>query len=136
MRIAIIGAGIVGTCTAAWLQRDGHEVSFIDPLEAGEGCSFGNAGSLSPSACLPVGMPGMWRKVPQWLLDPDGPLTVRLRHLPSVLPWLAQFLRYSTKAEVVRIAAAMRDLLTPVFDSYEPLLQRAAAMRTTSALVE
>ena len=35
MRIAIIGAGIVGTCTAAWLQRDGHEVSFIDPLEAG-----------------------------------------------------------------------------------------------------
>lgn len=127
MHIAVIGTGIVGVCTAAWLQRDGHRVTFLDPREAGEACSFGNAGSLSPSACLPVGMPGMWRNVPKWLLDPDGPLTIRLRHLPAALPWLFRFLRYSTKSEVTRIAKATRDLLAPVFESYEPLLQRAAA---------
>ncbi len=127
MHIAVIGTGIVGVCTAAWLQRDGHQVTFIDPREAGEACSFGNAGSLSPSACLPVGMPGMWKKVPKWLLDPEGPLTIRPAHLPVVLPWLARFLRASTREEVTRIAAAMRGLLKPVFDCYEPLLQRAGA---------
>jgi D-amino-acid dehydrogenase len=127
MRIAVVGTGIVGACTAAWLQRDGHKVTFVDPREAGEACSFGNAGSLSPSACLPVGMPGMWRNVPGWLLDPDGPLTIRMRHLPVVLPWLVRFLGYATKPEVVRIARAMRTLLNPVFESYEPLLQRAGA---------
>jgi len=128
MHIAVIGTGVIGVCAAAWLQRDGHRVTFVDPGEAGEACSFGNAGSISPSACLPVGMPGMWRRVPGWLSDPDGPLTIRPAYLPRVLPWLLRFLRASRPAEVERIARAMRALLSPVFDCYEPLLQRAGAM--------
>jgi D-amino-acid dehydrogenase len=90
MHIAVIGNGIVGTCAAAWLQREGHKVTFVDPLGPAEATSFGNAGSLSPSACLPVGMPGMWKKVPQWLLDPLGPLAVRWWYAPVAAPWLMQ----------------------------------------------
>ncbi|MBP7565714.1 MAG: FAD-dependent oxidoreductase [Burkholderiaceae bacterium] len=127
MHIAVIGTGIVGTCTAAWLQRDGHQVTFFDPREPGEACSFGNAGSLSPSACLPVGMPGMWKRVPRWLLDPLGPLTVRWRYAPVVVPWLVRMLRHSTKEEVTRIATALRTLLEPIFDCYGPLLDDAQA---------
>ncbi|MCJ0765525.1 NAD(P)/FAD-dependent oxidoreductase [Variovorax terrae] len=127
MHIAVIGTGVVGVCSAAWLQRDGHQVTFIDPLEAGEACSFGNAGSLSPSACLPVGMPGMWKRVPRWLLDPLGPLTVRWQHAPLVLPWLLRMLRHSSREEVTRIAGALRSLLAPIFECYEPLLARAGA---------
>ncbi|MFT8778107.1 MAG: FAD-dependent oxidoreductase [Gluconacetobacter liquefaciens] len=127
MHICVIGTGVLGTCTAAYLQRDGHRVTFVDPRDAGDACSFGNAGSLSPSACLPVGMPGMWRKVPRWLLDPMGPLTVRWPYLPRVAPWLVRFLRHSTLAEVERIATALRALLTPIFDAYDPLLDHANA---------
>jgi D-amino-acid dehydrogenase len=127
MHIAVIGTGIVGACTAAWLQRDGHQISFVDPLEPGQSCSFGNAGSLSPSACLPVGMPNMWRKVPSWLLDPLGPLTIRTAYVPSVLPWLLRMLQHSTPREVTRIATALVTLLRPIFDCYEPLLQHAQA---------
>jgi D-amino-acid dehydrogenase len=128
MHIAIIGTGIVGAATAGWLQRDGHTVTFIDPKEAGEACSFGNAGSLSPSAVLPVAMPGMWKKVPKWLLDPNGPLVIRSHYLPRILPWLMQFMRHSSEKEVIRIATALRGLLAPVFDAYTPLLERANAM--------
>jgi len=127
VHVAVIGTGIVGVCSAAWLQRDGHTVTFVDPREAGEACSFGNAGSLSPSACLPVGMPGMWKKAPAWLLDPLGPLTIRWWYLPVVTPWLARFIGYSSPAEVVRIATAMRGLLTPIFEAYGPLLEHAGA---------
>jgi len=127
VHIAVIGTGIVGVCSAAWLQRDGHKITFIDPREAGEACSFGNAGSMSPSACLPVGMPGMWKKAPGWLLDPLGPLTIRWWYLPVVMPWLARFVGYSTRAEVVRIATALRGLLAPIFEAYGPLLERAGA---------
>lgn len=128
MHIAVIGNGIVGTCAAAWLQREGHKVTFVDPLGPAEATSFGNAGSLSPSACLPVGMPGMWKKVPKWLLDPLGPLTVRWWYAPVAAPWLMRFLKHSSPAEVVRIATALRGLLAPIFECYEPLLQRAGAM--------
>jgi len=127
MHIAVIGTGIIGVSTAAWLQRDGHRITFIDPLEPGEACSYGNAGSLSPSACLPVGMPGMWRKIPDWLLDPLGPLTVRWPHLPRALPWLVRFLRASRRDEVERIATALRGLLAPIFECYGPLLAHAGA---------
>ncbi|WP_458094458.1 NAD(P)/FAD-dependent oxidoreductase [Roseomonas sp. WA12] len=128
MRLAIIGNGILGSCCAAWLQRDEHEIVFIDPLGPAEATSFGNAGSLSPSACLPVGMPGMWRNVPRWLLDPMGPLSVRWRYVPVVAPWLMRLLRASEPAEVIRIATALRGLLEPIFECYEPLLQRAGAI--------
>ena len=65
MHLVVLGTGIVGTCAGAWLQRDGHRPTFVSPVPPvppvppGEACSFGNAGSLSPSACLPVGRPGL-----------------------------------------------------------------------------
>ncbi|TDR90398.1 NAD(P)/FAD-dependent oxidoreductase [Enterovirga rhinocerotis] len=127
MHIAVIGNGIIGTCIGAYLQRDGHSVTFVDPLEAGEATSFGNAGSISGSVSLPVGLPGMWKKVPGWLTDPLGPLTIRPAYALRVLPWLLRFLRHSTRNEVVRLSAALSGLLRPVFDCYEPLLQRAGA---------
>jgi len=127
MHIVVLGTGIVGTCAGAWLQRDGHRITFISPVPPGEACSFGNAGSLSPSACLPVGMPGMWKQVPAWLRDPEGPLRIRPSYLPVVLPWLLRFVRASQPREVVRIAGALRSLLAPIFDSYAPLLEHAGA---------
>lgn len=127
MHVVVLGTGVVGVCAAAWLQRDGHRITFVSPVPAGEACSFGNAGSLSPSACLPVGMPGMWKQAPAWLLDPEGPLRIHPSHLPRVLPWLLRFVRASSPAEVTRIATALRGLLAPIFDCYGPLLAHAQA---------
>lgn len=120
--VTIIGAGIVGVCCAAYLQREGYAVTVVDRLEPGNGTSFGNAGSVSPSAVLPVAMPGMLEKVPGWLMDPLGPLTIRWSYLPSIMPWLVRFLRHATREEVARVAAAMRSLMETVFDDYEAIL--------------
>ena len=122
---AVIGAGIVGACSAAWLQRKGFDVTIIDRHPPGSQTSFGNAGSLSPSAILPVGMPGMMKRVPSWLLDRNGPLRVRWSYAPRAASWLWQFLRYSEPQEVRRISAAMRSLLQTTFDDYDPLIRDA-----------
>lgn len=74
MHIAIIGTGIVGVATAGWLQRDGHKVTFIDPKDAGEACSFGNAGRFRPVQYCPWpcracgnGCPnGCWTRTARW----------------------------------------------------------------------
>jgi D-amino-acid dehydrogenase len=126
-RVAIIGAGVVGLACATQLQMRGHEVTVIDPRPPGEYCSFGNAGCLSRASCVPLALPGLWRKVPGWLLDPSGPLHIRLRYLRSLAPWLWQFQRASSPAQVTRIADALHSLLTVTIDKWRPLAERAGA---------
>ncbi|WP_349253239.1 FAD-dependent oxidoreductase [Bradyrhizobium sp. CB3481] len=92
--IAIIGAGIVGAVTALELARRGHRVTIIEPGQPGgeHAASYGNGGWLSPSLVVPHSLPGLWRKLPGYLLNPIGPLTIRWRHLPRLAPWLIRFL--------------------------------------------
>ena len=52
--ITIIGAGIVGISTAAFLQRSGFQVTVIDRVPPGEGCSFGNAGGIALCEIVPT----------------------------------------------------------------------------------
>lgn len=122
---AVIGAGIVGSCSAAYLQRKGFAVTLIDRHPPGSQTSFGNAGSLSPSAILPVSMPGMLKRVPSWLMDADGPLRIRWRYAPTVAPWIWKFLQYGKPDEVRAIAKAMYALMSGTFEDYEPLIRQA-----------
>jgi D-amino-acid dehydrogenase len=123
--ITILGAGIVGICCAAYLQRDGHRVTVIDRGPPGEGTSFGNAGILSPGSCVPMAVPGVLTKLPGWLIDPLGPVAVRFAHLPSMLPWFLHFRRASRMENVERSANALRRLLSQTFEAYAPLVQAA-----------
>ncbi len=109
-RAIVIGAGIVGVCTALELQRRNWAVTIVDRLAPGEGCSFGNAGILAAQAVTPVAMPGILKKVPSMLLDPESPLTVRLGSLPTTLPWLLHFWRAAQRDRLEATADAMKAL--------------------------
>ncbi len=121
-RIVVVGAGIVGMSSAIHLRRDGHDVTVIDRLPPGEGCSFGNAGMISPDTFVPIAMPGMLRKVPKWLGDPTGPLSVRWSYLPRALPWLIRWIRAGRMDRVRAAATALRALHGPAFATYRDLL--------------
>ena len=124
-KVTVIGAGIVGTAIAAYLQMDGHEVTLIDRDEPGRATSFGNSGGISPGSVAPVSMPGMVRQIPRWLLDPTGPLFLSWAYLPAVLPWLIRFIRAGDRDRVRAISRALSTLNGPSFDAYEPLLRAA-----------
>jgi D-amino-acid dehydrogenase len=94
--VTVICLRIVGLCCARTLQRRGRTVTVIDPDEPGSGTSFGNAGLLSTGSVLPEGHPGFWKRLPKLLLDPTGPLTIRPRYLPKMLPWLLRFMASTT----------------------------------------
>jgi D-amino-acid dehydrogenase len=94
--VAVIGAGVVGACTALMLQRHGHAVTIIDPKPPGEGASYGNAGCFNGSSIVPMSMPGVLKSVPGWLIDPQGPLSVRWSYLPRIAPWLLRFVQSAT----------------------------------------
>ena len=138
LRIVVIGAGIVGTCCASWLQRDGHAVTLLEAEDPKFGASWGNAGALSPGSCVPLSMPGGLRKVPKWLLDSDGPLVVRPGYALRAAPWLIRFIAAGRASVVPRIADALRALHGSVYECYRPLLEAANAaslIRESGSLV-
>ncbi len=121
-KIVVIGAGIIGACTALTLQREGHAVTLIDRDEPGLGSSFGNAGAISPASCVPMALPGMLSKVPKWLFDPLGPLAVRRAYALKVAPWLLKWVQAS-RPDVVRAASdALNALNSGTLDGYRALL--------------
>ena len=126
--VVIIGAGVIGACTATYLQQQGARVTLIDRQTPGDdgAASFGNAGSLSPASVVPTPAPGMLRKVPGWLLKEDGPLTIRWSYLPKLLPWLVGFIRAGGDAgHQRRAAAALAALHAPTCELHAQLARDA-----------
>ncbi|HTC11640.1 MAG TPA: FAD-dependent oxidoreductase [Acetobacteraceae bacterium] len=118
----VIGAGVAGLSTALYLQRAGVQVAVIDPLPPAGGASFGNAGLLSPDTAVPIALPGMLRKVPGWLTDPLGPLSVRPSYFPRALPWLLRWIEAGRLSRVMAISDAMRALHRESLDCWKELL--------------
>ncbi len=121
-RVLVIGTGIVGLSCARSLLADGHQVTMIDRDPAGDKASFGNAGGIGVTEVIPASVPGLAWKVPRWLFDPLGPLSLRLPHLPRLIPWLWRFLRSGTWPEVERLADALAGLANRTYDDLLPLL--------------
>lgn len=91
-RIFVIGAGVIGTAIAHDLQRRGHAVTLIDRDAPGRGASFGNMASIAVTEFLPAARPSVLRRMPGWLLDPDGPIRLPPHYLPRLIPWGLRFL--------------------------------------------
>jgi D-amino-acid dehydrogenase len=121
----IVGGGIVGINAACFLAEAGFAVTIIDRDGICEGTSSGNAAALAFSSVLPLAQKGLLRKVPGWLMDPLGPLTIPPSYFLKILPWLLRLARESAPSKrersVTAQAAMMRLSKTETF----ALAQRA-----------
>ncbi len=124
-RAIVVGAGIVGVCTAIELNRRGWSVTLVDRLEPGAACSFGNAGILAAQAVVPVALPGIEREAASMLLDPEGPLVVRWRSLPWTFEWLLKFRKAANMARLPAAADAMKALNGTSLELHEALSKAA-----------
>jgi D-amino-acid dehydrogenase len=124
----IIGAGIVGMSTAAFLQRSGYKVTVVDRVPPGEGCSFGNAGGIAFAEIVPGVHPRILTKIPGWLIDPLGPMTIRWSYLPKALPWLIALGRNAMPDRVRAITEARAALALRAVADFETLLKPAGGL--------
>jgi D-amino-acid dehydrogenase len=121
----VVGAGIVGICTAIELRRQGLRVTVLDRLEPGQGCSFGNAGILAAQAVVPIGLPGAGGALSRMLFDAESPLSLPWASLLRWLPWLLRMRRASSLQQVARIADAMKALYGSTLELHQALAKEA-----------
>ena len=94
MRVAVIGAGIVGVTTAYELSVDGHEVTVFERRgSVAAETSFANAGVIAPGYVTPWAAPGMPGKVLRYLFSEHAPVRMRPTLAPRTLNWLWQWWR-------------------------------------------
>ncbi len=119
MKVAVLGAGIVGLATTHALIEEGHQVVLVDREGPAAGASRGNAGWIAHTDIDPIASPKMLRQVPKFLADPLGPLTIRPDYFFTILPWLVRLIAASRPhrlAASIEALIAIQSLAMPAWD--------------------
>lgn len=123
MTTVVVGAGIIGTTLAYTLQKRGRQVIMIDRDGPGKGASFGNMASIAVTEFMPASRPSVWRQIPGWMLDPEGPVRVRPGYMPKLIPWFLRFIAASRPAKLRQLEADGASLCSRVHEDLLPLLR-------------
>ncbi|WP_296383274.1 FAD-dependent oxidoreductase [Winogradskyella sp.] len=108
--VIIIGGGIIGLCSAYYLQKEGHKVTIVDQSNLDTGASYVNAGYLSPSHIIPLSAPGVMKKGIKWMLDSSSPLYIKPRLDLDFLKWTWAFNKSCNANHVKKAAPVIRDI--------------------------
>ncbi len=119
--ILIIGGGIIGLCSAYYLQKEGHQVTVIDKSNFSSGASYVNAGYITPSHIIPLAAPGMINKGMKWMFNSSSPFYVKPRLDLDFLKWSLAFKKSATKSKVDRAIPVIKDINLYSRDLYEDI---------------
>ncbi len=120
--VAVVGAGIVGLCTALEAQRNGYRVTLLDRGEPGLGASFGNAGYLATELMDPLSnLKTLRSALPMWL-NPHGPLSLPMSHLHRIIPWLLRFICAASPESAAKSRHALQQLNTESISAWKRCL--------------
>ena len=131
--VLIVGGGLVGMSSALALQRDGCQVTVLDPLADHNRASYGNAGVISPGSIFPMASPAVWPALRRYLTNRDPALRIRYQDSMALLPWATRFLGAARLATYRRSAQALALLVKPAADYHRAL---ARDLNTTDWLNE
>jgi len=109
--VAVIGAGVIGLCTAVYCIERGWRVTVVERNgETRDGCSFGNGGMIVPSHIVPLAAPGAVAQALKWMLRPSAPFRIKPRASWPLVDWGLKFWRAANAEHVRRAAPLLRDL--------------------------
>lgn len=123
MVTVVVGAGIIGTAIAHDLQKRGRQVVMVDRETPGMGASFGNMASIAVTEFMPASRPSVWRQIPGWMLDPEGPVRVRPGYMPRLVPWFLRFIAASRPSKLRALEAEGAALCARALDDTLDLLR-------------
>jgi len=110
-KVAIIGGGVIGLCTAYYLNKEGHEVTVIDRNNITDGCSFGNMGYISPSHFIPIASPGIIKQGLKWMLSSSSPFYIKPRLDLDLIRWGLIFRKNANEKKLQENIPPLNNLL-------------------------
>lgn len=122
-KIAIIGGGVIGVCSAYYLAKDGWDVTLVEKDDIAAGASYGNAGLVVPSHLVPLAAPGVWVQGIKWMRDPESPFYIKPRVNGALTRWLWEFRGHCNDKNVDRGLPVLGALSRLSFGLYEELAQ-------------
>ncbi len=121
--VIVIGGGIIGLCSAYYLNREGHQVTIVDQSNMDAGASYVNAGYLSPSHIITLSAPGVMRQGLKWMFDKSSPLYIKPRLNLDFLRWVWAFNKSCSQSHVEKSAPVIRDISVLSQKLYEEIKQ-------------
>jgi D-amino-acid dehydrogenase len=119
--VVIIGAGAIGISTAHYLSKTTTNIIVVERGEICSGCSYGNAGLLVPSHCVPLAEPKAVAQGFRWMFSPDSPFYIKPRLDRDLISWLWRFVRAANPRQVAAAMPLIRDLSLESLRLYEEL---------------
>lgn len=120
-KVIIIGGGIIGLCSAYYLQKEGHQVTIVDQSNLDSGASYVNAGYLSPSHIIPLSAPGVMKKGLKWMFNKSSPLYIKPRLDLDFLKWTLAFNKSCNAAHVKKAIPAIKAISLLSQDLYDDI---------------
>ena len=124
-KAVVVGGGIIGLCSAYFLNKKGFEVTVIDKGDFRQGCSHGNAGMIVPSHFIPLAAPGAIKLGLKWMFNPESPFHLPLRLDKDLITWVWKFYRAANKKHVTRSAPLLSWLNLASKQLYEEIGEEA-----------
>lgn len=119
--VIIIGGGIIGLCSAYYLQKEGCQVTIVDQSNMDSGASYVNAGYLSPSHIIPLSAPGVMKKGLKWMFDKSSPLYIKPRLDQDFLKWVWAFNKSCNPKHVKKAIPVIKDISLLSQDLYDDI---------------
>jgi D-amino-acid dehydrogenase len=123
----VLGAGIVGVCTALHLQKRGRATLLIDRAEPMRETSFGNAGLIQREGVYPYGFPHDFGALLRYAMNNTIDAHYHWGAIPKLAPFLWSYWMHSRPSQHAAIAQQYATLIAHCVIEHNALAAESGA---------
>ncbi len=116
--VIVLGAGMVGVCSALHLQMRGLKVALLDRRPAGEETSHGNAGVIERDSHVPITIPSSLGALAKYAANQEIAMRYDPKFLPKLAPWLYRLWRLSNPQGIEIFARGVEPIRKKAADEH------------------
>lgn len=125
--VIVLGAGMIGVCTAIYLKAQGKDVLLVDRIDPGRETSYGNAGLIQKEAVEPTAFPRTLHELVRYALKRDTGLNYHLLQLPKLATRLLAYANASSPARYPQISKEYASIIAHCVSEHKTLIKSAHA---------